>query len=42
MTIRSINTSGLPQGVLATIMEMLYSNSEQGIAKLDFSDFTGM
>ena len=39
---RGLAAHKVPQGVLATIMEMLYSNSEQGIAKLDFSDFTGM
>ena len=39
---RGLAAHKVPQGVLATIMEMLYSNSEKGIAKLDFSDFTGM
>ena len=39
---RGLAAHKVPQGVLATIMEMLYSNSEQGIAKLDFSDFIGM
>lgn len=39
---RGLAAHKLPQGVLATIMELLFSNSEQGIAKLDFSDFSGM
>lgn len=39
---RGLAAHKLPQGTLATIMEMLYANSEKGIAKLDFSDFTGM
>ena len=34
---RGLAAHKVPQGVLATIMEMLYSNSEKGIAKLDFS-----
>lgn len=39
---RGLAAHKLPQGTLATIMEMLYANGELGIAKLDFSDFTGM
>ena len=39
---RGLAAHKLPQGTLETIMEMLYANSEKGIAKLDFSDFTGM